>query len=435
MIPVLSFEDPSFKAEVGRLVARSADGDDKDVSGDVRAILADVRARGDAALLDHTRRLDGRPDATLADLEVGAEAIDRAAAALDPEVHAALARAAERIRAFHAVQAAQIQDAVLDDGAGVRASLVVRPLARAGVYVPGGTAAYPSTVLMNVVPAKVAGVREVIMVSPARGGAIPPAVLAAARLAGADRIFAIGGAQAVGALAFGTAMVPRVDKIVGPGNAWVAEAKRQVYGEVAIDQIAGPSEVLILADEAASPEVVAADLLAQAEHDVRSAAVLVTWSRALVEAVKAEVERQCAALPRAAFAAAALRDRGGLILARDRRHAFELANRYAPEHLGLSIRDPDTALGDIHAAGAVFLGEHTPEALGDYNAGINHVLPTSGTARFGAPLSVHDFIRRMNVLRVEARGLERLGGDAARLAREEGLEAHARAIEARRARR
>jgi histidinol dehydrogenase len=435
VIPILWAEEKGFEERFLRLVSRTGGsdggGDTERISESVRAILEDVRTRGDEAVLEYTRRFDDRPNASLAELEIGREATDRAIAALDPAVHAALERAAQRIRAFHALQMTQVQSAVLDDNSGIRAELLVRPLERAGVYVPGGTAAYPSTVLMNVIPAKEAGVKDVVMVSPARGGTLPPAVLAAARIAGADRVFSIGGAQAIGALAFGTRIVPRVDKIVGPGNAYVQEAKRQVYGRVAIDELAGPSEVLIVADETASPEVVAADLLAQAEHDVRSAAVLVTWSESLAEQVQQELSVQVAELPRAHFAATAIKDRGGIIVAKDRRQAFDLANRYAPEHLGLAMKDAAIYLGEINAAGAVFLGHHAPEALGDYNAGTNHVLPTSGTARFGSPLSVHDFVRRMSVLHVEPDALEQIGQDAVKLARVEGLEAHARAIEIR----
>jgi histidinol dehydrogenase len=432
VIPILWADEQGFEERFARLVSRTGQGADGDqVAQSVRAILEDVRLRGDAAVLEYTRKFDDRAGIETADLEIRPEQIDRAIAALDPAVHAALERAAQRIRAFHALQVTQIQSTVLDDGSGIRAELLVRPLERAGVYVPGGTAAYPSTVLMNVIPAKEAGVKDVVMTSPARQGTMPPAVLAAARIAGADRIFAVGGAQAIGALAFGTERVPRVDKIVGPGNAYVQEAKRQVYGRVAIDELAGPSEVLIIADETAHPEVVAADLLAQAEHDVRSAAVLITWVDSLAEEVQQQLTEQCKDLPRSRFAEAAIHDRGGIIVARDRHQAFALANRYAPEHLGLAMKDADLYAGDVTAAGAVFLGHHAPEALGDYNAGVNHVLPTSGTARFGSPLSVHDFVRRMSVLRVEPEGLEQIGVDAAKLARAEGLEAHARAIEVR----
>lgn len=424
MIGILEFNAPDFEPRFAKLALRedALDAPPANIEATVAAILQNVAARGDDALVEYTARFDDRPGLTARELELEV--------ATAPEPNPALDRAAARIRAFHAQQ--RVEDAHLDDGTGIRCELRARPLDRVGVYVPGGTAAYPSTVLMNIIPAKVAGVREVIMVTPAKTGVIAPAVLAAAKIAGADRIFGIGGAQAIAALAFGTASVPRVDKIVGPGNAYVAEAKRQVFGRVAIDQIAGPSEVLIVADESADPAVLAADLLAQAEHDVRSAAVLITWSRALADQVAAELDRQTALLPRGEIAAAALKSRGALVVARDRDQALALADRYAPEHLGLAIEDAAAYVDRIRAAGAIFVGHSAPEALGDYNAGVNHVLPTGGTARFGSPLSVHDFVRRSSVIYAEPRGLELLGEDAAHLARIEGLEAHARAIEIRR---
>lgn len=423
MIKSFATTDADFEARFDILAARTGDGEaPAAITATVSEILRAVGERGDAALCEYTARFDDRPGVCPEDLRVD---LDRAPPAPD-----SLKRAADRVRAFHAAQ--KVEDAILDDGTGVRCELRVRPLARAGVYVPGGTAAYPSTVLMNVIPAKVAGVGRVIMVTPAKRGEIAGAVLAAAKLAGADEVYGIGGAQAIGALAFGTGTIPAVDKIVGPGNAYVAEAKRQVYGRVAIDQIAGPSEVLLIADETADPRVLAADLLAQAEHDVRSAAVLITTDAGVAKRTAEELDVQARALPRSEIALAALADRSAIILARDRREAIELANRYAPEHLGLALRDAERAADEIHAAGAIFVGHDAPEALGDYNAGINHVLPTSGTARFGSPLSVHDFVRRTSVLRTDARGLETLAADAAELARIEGLEAHARAIEIRR---
>ena len=430
-LEIIHSDAPGFSARFARLCARGDAADQARVAEDVRGIVARVRAEGDAALIEYTARFDRRAGVTAAELEVPQDDLHAALAALDPALREALTRAAVRIRAFHAVQQAHLHDAHLDDGRGLVARLIARPLARVGLYVPGGTAAYPSTVLMNAVPAKVAGVPEVVMVSPAPGGTPNPVVLAAAALAGVDRVFTVGGAQAVAALAFGTERVPRVDKIVGPGNAWVAAAKRQVFGAVDIDLVAGPSEVLIVADEGARPEVVAADLLAQAEHDVRAAAVLVTWHAPLAEAVAAALAAQVATLPRKEACIQALTDRGGLIVCRDADEAYALANRYASEHLGLAVRDPEAALARIEDAGAVFLGHHTPEALGDYNAGVNHVLPTSGTARFASPLSVHDFIKRTSVLSVSQDSLRRLGPEAARLARAEGLEAHARAIELR----
>lgn len=431
MITLIRTTDDDFERRFSRLVRRAPSAGAARITEEVKAILADVALRGDAALVELSAKFDQRPGMTIDQIEIERGTLDRAMAEVDPAIGAALSHAARRIEEFHAVQRAQILSAVLDDGRGIRAELIARPLDRVGVYVPGGTAVYPSTVLMNVIPAKVAGVREVLMVTPAKGGHVAPAVLAAALIAGADRVFSVGGAQSIAALAYGTQTIPRADKIVGPGNAYVQEAKRLVFGEVAIDQIAGPSEVLLIADGSASPRVLAADLLAQAEHDVQSAALLVTWSERVAEQTAWELEEQCATLPRAEIARQAIAARGGIVIARDKKEAFELANRYAPEHLGLAIEDAEVAVDLVRAAGAVFVGHHAPEALGDYNAGTNHVLPTGGTARFGSPLSVHDFVRRMSVLKVDPDALDRIGPDAVKLAREEGLEAHARAIEAR----
>ncbi|MEQ8276395.1 MAG: histidinol dehydrogenase [Deltaproteobacteria bacterium] len=428
--PIFRTTDDDFATTWTRLLARRDDADTSRVEESTRSIVDQVRFRKDAALVTLTARFDRRPDVTAADLEIDRDAMRAGYDRLDAELRGALERAAERIRRFHETQAAQLADARMEEP-GATIELVVRPLARVGIYVPGGTATYPSTVLMNAIPAKVAGVDEVIMVSPAGGGEVADIVLAAAHLAGVDRLFTIGGAQAVAALAFGTETVPAVDKIVGPGNAWVAEAKRQVFGFVDIDEIAGPSEVLIVADDSADPEVLAADLLAQAEHDVRAAAILVTWDPRIAEQAAKAANRQVAELPRHEQASQALANRGGVILARDADEAYALMNAYAPEHLGLATADPRASLDRVENAGAVFLGHHAPEALGDYNAGSNHVLPTGGAARFGSPLSVHDFVRRMNVLDLDASALARLGPDAATLARAEGLEAHARAIEVR----
>jgi histidinol dehydrogenase len=306
----------------------------------------------------------------------------------------------------------------------------VRALDRVGVYVPGGTAAYPSSVLMNVIPAKVAGVGEVIGVTPA-GGGIPAPVLAAASIAGVDRLFRVGGAQAVAALAYGTRSIPRVDKICGPGNIWVATAKRLVFGTVDIDMIAGPSEVLIVADAGARPDLVAADLLAQAEHDPLAAAILVTPSRALVARVQAELTAQLARLPRRTIARRALRRQGTAFVTRSLAGAVELANRLAPEHLELAVRRPERWLGAVRHAGAIFLGEHAPEAFGDYLAGPNHILPTGGSARFASPLGVYDFVKRSSVIGASVRTLRRLGPAVACLARLEGLDAHAVAVTSR----
>jgi histidinol dehydrogenase len=391
----------------------------------VRTIVDAVRRRGDAALLGFTRRFDGvRLSART--LEVPAEEMRRAEQALPPAVRQALRLAARRIEAFHRRQRRVSWS--FRDATGARLGQQVRALDRVGVYIPGGTAAYPSSVLMNVIPAKVAGVGEVIGVTPAGRGGIPQPVLAAARIAGVDRLFRVGGAQAVAALAYGTRTVPRVDKICGPGNVYVATAKRLVFGAVDIDMIAGPSEVLIVADAAADPAFVAADLLAQAEHDPLAAAMLVTPSAALVARVQAALAEQLARLPRRATARRALRRHGTAFVTRSLLQAVALANRLAPEHLELAVRRPERWLGAIRHAGAIFLGEHAPEAFGDYLAGPNHVLPTGGSARFASPLGVDDFVKCSNVIGATRATLRRLGPAVVCLARLEGLDAHAVAV-------
>lgn len=432
-VPFYRSTDPTFDIDLARLVDRVDEADRVHVHDTVQDILQSVRRRKDEAIVELTARFDRRPGFSAEDLEVPRAAWETAFSELEAGLRGALERAVQRVRAFHQAQASTLVDARWDDGSGLSATLRMRALDRVGIYVPGGTAPLFSSVWMNAMPAKVAGVGEVVMVTPAPDGVLHPAVLAAALLSGVDRLFAVGGAQAIAALAFGTERIPAVDKIVGPGNAWVQEAKRQVVGIVDIDAIAGPSEVLIVADAAARPEVVAADLLAQAEHDVRSAAVLVTWDEPLATAVSREVTRQLEDLPRKDEAEAAISSRGGIVLTTTPEEAFAVANRYAAEHLGLAVEDPESAVSKIRHAGAVFVGHSTPEALGDYNAGVNHVLPTGGTARFGSPLSVHDFVKRMSILNVGTQALDALGADAARLARAEGLEAHARAIELREA--
>ena len=389
----------------------------------VRAILAQVKARGDEALKEYTKAFDG---VELTSLEVGPGAVDEGFRSADPLLVEILYRAAERIAAFHQHQVRN--SFLVNEEDGILMGQKVLPLARVGLYVPGGTAAYPSSVLMNCIPAKIAGCREIVMVSPPTGGDISPVILAAARIAGVDRVFRTGGAQAVAALAYGTETVPRVDKIVGPGNAWVAEAKRQVFGRVAIDMIAGPSEILVVADGASDARQVAADLLSQAEHDTRAAAVLVTDSEPLVKAVQAELERQIPLLPRADIARASIDDNGKIILTRDLRAAIEVANEIAPEHLELCVDDPFAYLDAVRNAGSVFLGRNCPEALGDYFAGPNHTLPTMGTARFMSPLSVDDFVKRTQFTYYTAAALEKVQAKVARFARQEGLEAHARSV-------
>jgi len=395
----------------------------------VRAILEDVRRRGDAALFEYTERFDGlRLDAEV--LRVTEAESDAALRELDPATREALRLAAERIEAFHR---RQLRESWFthEEGVGVLGQLV-RPLARVGLYVPGGTAAYPSTVLMNAVPARVAGVGELIICTPAgRDRAVPPAVLVAARLAGVREIFRVGGAQAVAAMAFGTETIRPVDKIVGPGNIYVATAKRMVFGVVGIDMVAGPSEVLVVADGRARADWIAADLLAQAEHDPLASAVCVTPCSDLAEAVRTEVGVQLEALPRAHVARAALEAFGAVILVEDLPEAIRLANRIAPEHLELQVRDPWALLPRVRSAGALFLGDHTPEVAGDYLAGPNHVLPTGGTARFSSPLSVEDFQSRCSLLSLDPEALHRWRDPVTRLARLEGLEAHARSIEKR----
>lgn len=397
--------------------------DSADVVGAVRDTIDAVKQEGDAALFRFAKQFDR---ADLSALEVTAEELDAAVAGLEPGLAGLLQEAAGRIAAFHRRQLTN--SFVVSEEEGVVLGQKIMPIEKVGLYVPGGTAAYPSSVLMNCIPAKIAGCREIVMVSPPTGGDISPVILAAARIAGVDRVFRTGGAQAVAALAYGTETVPRVDKIVGPGNAWVAEAKRQVFGRVAIDMIAGPSEILVVADGASDARQVAADLLSQAEHDTRAAAVLVTDSEELARAVQAELERQIPLLPRADIARASIDDNGKIILTRDLRAAIEVANEIAPEHLELCVDDPFAYLDAVRNAGSVFLGRNCPEALGDYFAGPNHTLPTMGTARFMSPLSVDDFVKRTQFTYYTAAALEKVQAKVARFARQEGLEAHARSV-------
>lgn len=397
--------------------------DSADVAGAVRDVIDAVKQEGDAALFRFAKQFDR---ADLSALEVTAEELDAAVAGLESGLAGLLQEAAGRIAAFHRRQLTN--SFVVSEEEGVVLGQKVMPIEKVGLYVPGGTAAYPSSVLMNCIPAKIAGCREIVMVSPPTGGDISPVILAAARIAGVDRVFRTGGAQAVAALAYGTETVPRVDKIVGPGNAWVAEAKRQVFGRVAIDMIAGPSEILVVADGASDARQVAADLLSQAEHDTRAAAVLVTDSEELARAVQAELERQIPLLPRADIARASIDDNGKIILTRDLRAAIEVANEIAPEHLELCVDDPFAYLDAVRNAGSVFLGRNCPEALGDYFAGPNHTLPTMGTARFMSPLSVDDFVKRTQFTYYTAAALEKVQAKVARFARQEGLEAHARSV-------
>ena len=408
--------------EVARseIFARSAPK--TDVAGTVSEIIRNVRERGDAALFEYCEKFDG---AQLASLAVTENEIKEALDSADPEFLDVLRRAAENITAFHSRQVRN--SFILNEKCGVVVGQKIIPVDRAGLYVPGGTAAYPSTVLMDAIPARIAGCREVVIVTPpGRDGKVNPAILAAAAVAGVDRIFKVGGAQAIAAMAYGTESIPRVDKIVGPGNAFVAEAKRQVYGTVSIDMIAGPSEILIVADSGSNPRHLAADMLSQAEHDRMASAVLVTDSAALAAQVADEIERQIPLLERADIARASIDANGKIIVADSIRDAIDISNEIAPEHLELCVDSPFDYLDLVRHAGSVFLGRNCPEALGDYFAGPNHTLPTGGTARFSSPLSVDDFVKKMQYTYYSRDALEDVASDVALFARKEGLTAHAR---------
>ncbi len=424
----LDTSEPGFDGELAALIAFEA-GQDPAIDATVAQIIADVRARGDAALLEFTRRFDRLEVATVGELEITAAQMRSAYDTLPAAQRDALGIAAARIRSFHDRQRGSDWSFAEPDGTvlGQR----VTPLDRVGVYVPGGKAAYPSSVLMNVIPAHVAGVREIIMVVPTPDGVRNPLVLAAAHLAGVTRAFTMGGAQAIAALAYGTQTVPAVDKICGPGNAYVAAAKRRVFGAVGVDMVAGVSEVLVIADATANPDWVALDLFAQAEHDEMAQALLLTPDAGLVERVAASAQRLLADMPRAEIIAASFARRGALIRTRDLAEACAIANRVAPEHLELAVSDPEALLPKIRHAGAIFVGHYSSEVLGDYCAGPNHVLPTGRTARFSSPLSVGDFEKRSSVLRISRAAAQALGPVAVTLAQGEGLTAHARSAEAR----
>ena len=398
-----------------------------DVEQTVKAILEDVRVRGDAALLEYAKKFDG---ASLDGLQVSEAEMQAALDKTDSDFLQTLQQAAENIRAFHSRQIHR--DFVISKENGVVLGQKYTPIEKAGVYVPGGTASYPSTVLMDVIPAKLAGVSEIVMVTPpSKDGSIAPAILAAAKVAGVTKIFKTGGAQAVAALAYGTQSVPKVDKIVGPGNIYVATAKRLVFGLVDIDMIAGPSEILVLADGSCNPAWVAADMLSQAEHDKLASAVLVTDSRPLALAVQQELEVQIPKLDRAEIARASIDNNGKIIVTDSLKKAVEAANLIAPEHLEVCVDDPFRLLGSIRNAGSIFLGKHAPEALGDYFAGPNHTLPTSGTARFSSPLSVDDFVKKSSFLYYTREALEDVYGRVSDFARREGLQGHAKSVEIR----
>jgi histidinol dehydrogenase len=426
VLPVLRSDAPGFEAAFGRLVDRRPPRDGE-VERSVRRIVDRVRDGGDKELLACIRKFDGaRIDA----LEVSRAEWDAAAEGIDPADRAALGKAAMRVREFHRKRIPSSWE-VREEG-GATFGHRVRPLERVGIYVPGGKAVYPSTVIMNAVPASVVEVPEIVMATPPESdGTIRREVLMAARVAGAHRIFKMGGAHAVAALAYGTETVPRVDKIVGPGNVYVAAAKRMVFGDVSIDSEAGPSEVVIVADRSATPGWLAADLISQAEHDELACAVLITSVKGMVARVQSQVAKQLKTLDRSKLTRKALTSRGAIVVARNQAECVDLANRYAPEHLVLAVEDPDALSKHVLNAGGVFLGHYTPVAVGDYLAGPNHVLPTGGTARFFSPLGVEDFLKRMSVTRFEPPKLRELGADVMRLAELEGLTGHAKSVELR----
>ena len=416
MIKILHYGEVSNEQIFARAVP------EVDVVKVVTDIIKDVRKRGDEALLEYTKRFDR---AQLSSLQVTQEEMDAALQEVDPAFISLLERAAANIRKFHSQQ--KRSSFIINDEPGIVIGQKIIPVDRAGLYVPGGTASYPSTVLMDAIPAKIAGCPEVVMVSPPdRSGKIAPVILAAAKVAGVDRIYKVGGAQAIAALAYGTQTIPKVDKIVGPGNAFVAEAKKQVYGKVSIDMIAGPSEILVIADENSDPRFVAADLLSQAEHDKLACAVLVTPSESLAKKVQQELERQLPLLEREEIARASIDNNGKIIVTQSVAQAIDIANAIAPEHLELCVDAPFDYLDSIRHAGSVFMGRNCPEALGDYFAGPNHTLPTSGTARFSSPLGVDDFIKKTQYTYYTREALARVAGDVAAFAGAEGLTAHAK---------
>jgi histidinol dehydrogenase len=424
----LNSQDAGFDADLERLLDWDQTTDPA-VESVVREIIADVRARGDAAVIDYTQRFDRWSAAATSELEISTDTCQQALASLQLSQREALELAAERIRAYAAHQKMESWSYTETDGTLLGQQ--VTPLDRAGLYVPGGKAAYPSSVLMNAIPAKVAGVAELIMVVPTPQGEVNNMVLAAAAIAGVDRIFAIGGAQAVAALAYGTATVPAVDKIVGPGNAYVAAAKRMVFGKVGIDMIAGPSEILVVCDGQTDPDWIAVDLFSQAEHDEDAQSILVSPDAEFLGRVADSIKRLLPEMPRADIIRASLKGQGALIQVRNMDEAVEIANRIAPEHLELSVEDPQPMAARIRHAGAIFMGRYTAEVLGDYCAGPNHVLPTSRTARFSSPLGVYDFQKRSSLIFCSAEGASTLGKTAAVLAHGEGLTAHARSAEVR----
>ena len=419
MIPILKLEDLTPEQILNRDIQA-----EENVSAAVDAVIDKVRQKGDAALLEYTEKFDG---VKLSDLRVSDEEIARAMMQVSPGLVDTLRAAAANIEAFHRAQVRQ--DVVLTDRPGMVLGQRYTPIEKVGICVPRSPVAFPSTILMNVIPAKIAGVKDIVLVTPPeKDGTVSPAALVAAAIAGVDRIFKVGGAQAVAALAYGTETVPAVDKIVGPGGIFVATAKRKVFGKVGIDMIAGPSEILVLADDTCDPKWVAADLLSQAEHDVMASAVLATDSEPLAKAVQAEVERQLTLLPREPIARKSMENNAKILLCKTLDEAISVANRIAPEHLEICVDDPFAILSKIQNAGSIFLGKNAPEALGDYFAGPNHTLPTSGTARFSSPLGVDDFIKKSQFIYYTRDALEQVAKPIAAFAREEGLEGHARSV-------
>ncbi|WP_428609347.1 histidinol dehydrogenase [Sedimenticola sp.] len=422
----LSTSDSDFQQQLDQLLAWESVSDGV-VNRTVNEIIANIRQRGDAALLEYTNRFDGWNAATAADLEVPLARLEQAWNGLPEAQQSALQHAAERVRIYHERQKGESWS--YHEADGTLLGQKVTPLERVGLYVPGGKAAYPSSVLMNALPAKVAGVQELIMVVPTPGGELNELVLAAAHICGVDRVFAIGGAQAVAALAYGTDLVPPVDKVVGPGNIYVATAKRAVFGQVGIDMVAGPSEILVVCDGQTDPDWVAMDLFSQAEHDEDAQSILIAPDAEFVARVKQSIDRLLPTMEREPIIATALKERGALIVCQDMDEACRVANYIAPEHLELSVEDPLTLVEQIQNAGAIFMGRYTSEPLGDYCAGPNHVLPTSRTARFSSPLGVYDFQKRSSLIMVSESGADTLGRTASILARGEGLTAHARSAE------
>ena len=416
----------NFHQQLSQLLQFAPEGA-QDVSTVVADIIANVKAKGDAAVVDYTIKFDRLSDVDISDLSVKPERLQQALNTISDQQRTALEQAASRIKQYHQHQVAQSWQYTESDGTVLGQQIT--PLDRVGLYVPGGKASYPSSVLMNAIPAKTAGVAEIIMTVPTPDGVVNELVFAAAAIAKVDKVFTVGGAQAVAAMAYGTETIPRVDKIVGPGNVFVAEAKKQVFGQVAIDMLAGPSEILVICDGETNPDWIAMDLFSQAEHDENAQSILISPNQQFLDAVAASIERLLPTLQRQDIARQSLQNRGALIAVNDLQEAMEIANRIAPEHLELSVANPEKYLPMIRHAGAIFLGRYTAEALGDYCAGPNHVLPTSGTARFSSPLGVYDFQKRSSVIHCSAQAASELGKVASVLARSESLEAHARSAE------